>query len=210
MQKKERLEKLRRQAELTLPGPVLDVGFAANPNPFLSNAAGLDIIIPQTVPPSYASVASCNLNTEDMPFPDAAFNTVIAGDVIEHLENPSRFLRESNRVLKAGGRLIVSTPQANDWWTTLHNWFFRGLINDPDPGEHLQNWTILDMTRLLKKNGFRLTTLEGWHMQFPKIKLRIRVRRFPMLSWQVFYISEKVGPPDATVAACADGVRRAV
>lgn len=208
MVKKERLEKLQHQADLCLPGPVLDVGFAANPNPFLQEAVGLDIVVPNVIPPSYASAVVCNLNTQPMPFPDAAFKTLIAGDVIEHLENPSRFLRETNRVLRLGGRLILSTPQANDWWTTMHNWFFRKWINDPDPGEHLQNWTILDMTRLLKKNGFRVTGLEGWYMQFPKLKLRIRVRRFPILSWQVYYIAEKTGAASTTVMTYVDGVRQ--
>jgi SAM-dependent methyltransferase len=205
MQKKERLEKLQHQAELALPGRVLDVGYTANPNPFLKDAVGLDIVLPKESPPSYASVVACNLNTQTIPFPDNSFQTVIAGDVIEHLENPSHFLREANRVLAPKGRLVISTPQANDWWTTLHNWFFRRWVNDPDKGEHLQNWTILDMTRLLKKNGFRITALEGWYMQFPKIPLRIRVRRFPVLSWQVIYIAEKTESPNTSVRTIVDG-----
>ena len=145
-----------------------------------------------------------------MPFEKSSFDAVIAGDVIEHLENPSRFLREVSRVLKDGGRLIISTPQANDWWVTLHNWFFRRWVKDPDPGEHLQNWTMLDMTRLLKKNGFAVEKIEGFYMHFPKIKLAIPVRKFPALSWQVFYICSKVGNPDQSVLVHVDKTWQAI
>ena len=197
-------EKIQLQKEYCKEGSVLDIGFSANPNIFLKDAVGLDIALPKIVPENYKEAFQCNLNYEKIPTSDETFDNVIAGDVIEHVENPSFFLREINRVLKNDGRLIISTPQANDWWTTLHNWFFRGVIGDPDPGEHLSNWTFLDMIRLLKKNGFTVDRLEGFYMHFPKIKLRIRVRRFPALSWQVFYIATKTGKPESEVLVCVD------
>ncbi len=202
--KKSKSGKLKVQAGFCLPGRILDVGFAANPNPYIQNAIGLDIVLPEVSPVNYSDIVRCNLNIEPIPFADDFFDNVIAGDVIEHLENPSHFLREANRVLKRGGRLILSTPHANDWWTTLHNWFFRGIVNDPDVGEHLQNWTILDMTRILNKNGFKLITMEGLYMHFPKINIAIRVKRFPILSWQIFYVAYKQAKPDATILTKVD------
>jgi len=203
--KKTKTLKLKLQDEYCKDGYVLDVGFAASPNLFLKDAVGIDITLPKKVPSNYAHVAACNLNNEPIPFPDESFDNVIAGDVIEHIENPSLFLREANRVLRFGGRLIISTPQANDWWTTIHNWFLRGIIGDPDPGEHLSNWTFLDMTRILKKNGFILEKLDGFYMHFPKINFKIRVRHFPALSWQVFYVARKTGSPDTATLVCVDG-----
>lgn len=205
MSEKPKFKKLKLQQEYCKVGNTLDIGFAASPNPFLKDAVGVDIVLPKNIPSSYMIVKTCNLNYEHLPFLDRSFINVIAGDIIEHVENPSFFLREVNRVLDFGGRLIISTPQANDWWTTMHNWFFRGVVADPDPGEHLSNWTLLDMKRLLKKNGFSLEKIEGFYMHFPKINLRIRVRSFPALSWQVFYIAHKVELPDMTTLVCVDG-----
>lgn len=197
--------KLRRQADYAGQGMVLDVGCSANPNPFLQEACGLDILAPKELPKGYTEIVTCDLNTQSISYSDSLFDVVIAGDVIEHLENPSHFLREVNRVLKPEGRLVLSTPQANDWWTTLHNWFFRSLIRDPDTGEHLQNWTLLDMTRLLKKSGFTVDGIEGLYIRFPYLSWLIPCRRIPILCWQVYYLARKTRAPDRHVLTRVDG-----
>ncbi len=45
-----------------------------------------------------------------LPFPDAHFDHVFSIEGIEHFQNPWIFTRELCRVLKPGGRLIISTP----------------------------------------------------------------------------------------------------
>jgi SAM-dependent methyltransferase len=45
-----------------------------------------------------------------LPFPDAHFDTVFSIEGIEHFVNPWQFALELCRVLKPGGRLIISTP----------------------------------------------------------------------------------------------------
>lgn len=45
-----------------------------------------------------------------LPFGDQMFDAIISTDVIEHLENPTNLLRECSRILKPGGRLVLSTP----------------------------------------------------------------------------------------------------
>ena len=44
---------------------------------------------------------------------DAAFDAVVAFEVIEHLSHPERFVAEAGRVLKPDGVLVVSTPRAD-------------------------------------------------------------------------------------------------
>jgi SAM-dependent methyltransferase len=41
---------------------------------------------------------------------DRQFDTIFAGELIEHLANPGRFLDCSRRMLKPGGRVVLSTP----------------------------------------------------------------------------------------------------
>lgn len=49
-------------------------------------------------------------NAEKLPFKDNTFDFVIATEVIEHVRYPRRMLDEFARVLKKGGRVLLSTP----------------------------------------------------------------------------------------------------
>jgi ubiquinone/menaquinone biosynthesis C-methylase UbiE len=45
---------------------------------------------------------------DPLPFPDGAFDRVVSGLVLEHLRDLPTFFREARRVLKPGGRAVVS------------------------------------------------------------------------------------------------------
>lgn len=49
---------------------------------------------------------------EDMPFPDNTFDAIVCLGVIEYLDADHDALKEIARVLKPGGRAIISTPNA--------------------------------------------------------------------------------------------------
>ncbi|MCW3813801.1 methyltransferase domain-containing protein [Micromonospora sp. DR5-3] len=53
-----------------------------------------------------ARVQQCD--AADLPFPDAAFDTVIANHMLYHLDDPDAALAEFARVLRPGGRLAVA------------------------------------------------------------------------------------------------------
>lgn len=45
-----------------------------------------------------------------VPFPDNNFDNVFCSEVMEHVFNPDESLREINRVLKPGGKLLLTCP----------------------------------------------------------------------------------------------------
>ncbi len=49
-------------------------------------------------------------NAADLAFDDDSFDSALLGEVIEHLTNPGRVLRELKRVVRPGGRIALSTP----------------------------------------------------------------------------------------------------
>jgi SAM-dependent methyltransferase len=53
--------------------------------------------------------------TKGLPFPDATFECVVAGEIIEHVPDPDALLREVRRVLVPGGLLVLSTPNLVSW-----------------------------------------------------------------------------------------------
>jgi 2-polyprenyl-6-hydroxyphenyl methylase/3-demethylubiquinone-9 3-methyltransferase len=45
-----------------------------------------------------------------LPFEDDSFDTVILGEIIEHLNHPEKVLKEANRVLRQDGMAIITVP----------------------------------------------------------------------------------------------------
>lgn len=61
-------------------------------------------------------VADANVS---WPVPPDSFDAVTAWHVVEHLENPYHFFRETHRVLKIGGYVFVSLPNPFNWCNRL-------------------------------------------------------------------------------------------
>src|SRR5262249_17987640 len=50
-----------------------------------------------------------------LPFGDHVFDAAILKDVLEHVDRPDAIVREVRRVLKPGGRVFASSPDAQRW-----------------------------------------------------------------------------------------------
>jgi SAM-dependent methyltransferase len=57
---------------------------------------------------------------QPLPFRDGAFDAVVSLEGIEHLLTPARCLAEFCRVLRPGGRLVVTTPNVNSVQSRWH------------------------------------------------------------------------------------------
>jgi SAM-dependent methyltransferase len=68
---------------------------------------------------------------EPLPFPDESFDVVVAGELLEHLRFPEGLIGESRRVLRPGGVLVGSVPNAFRLQSRLR--FLRGRAPEDDP-----------------------------------------------------------------------------
>lgn len=57
-----------------------------------------------------ANASFCETKVPPLPFEDESFDFVVSFQVIEHIANDRRFVEEVRRVLRPGGKFIVSTP----------------------------------------------------------------------------------------------------
>ncbi|MBI3032862.1 methyltransferase domain-containing protein [Candidatus Woesearchaeota archaeon] len=169
-------------------GNVLDIGCAANPNPYLKNVIGMDLNDKVKLPSNYIKLVSHNVH-EKFPFKDNTFDTVVAGEILEHLENPFAFLRECKRVVKKGGRVIITTPNSCylpiffcDLFMIKRFYFQReyGLYS----GEvHLHHFTPRMLDRMFHYCGLKIIRREG----IPYLPLPIPRN----LRYQLLYIGTK-------------------
>lgn len=88
----------------------------------------------------------------ELPYEDSSFDLVVCTEVLEHLEEPTKALKEILRVSKK--YLIISVP--NEPFFMLSN-FLRGknlsrLGNDE---EHINHWNPLTFKKYLKQNGVK-------------------------------------------------------
>ncbi len=124
--------------------------------------------------------------TTRLPFTDASFEWVVAGEIIEHVPDPDHFLREVRRVLVPGGTLVVSTPNMVSWANRVlvplgvqplgtetssevalgrrH----RVLGQGNQVQGHLKVFTFRALTEILERYGFEVRSREGVPAFFPK------------------------------------------
>jgi SAM-dependent methyltransferase len=79
------------------------------------------------------------------------FDTIVAGEIVEHLENPGTFLRNLHRHLRPAGTLILSTP--NPFYTAQVAKIWR--YGRPQVHEDHMGWQDpLTLGQLLRRTGF--------------------------------------------------------
>jgi 2-polyprenyl-3-methyl-5-hydroxy-6-metoxy-1,4-benzoquinol methylase len=87
---------------------------------------------------------------------DASFDVVWAGEVIEHVADTSGWLSEVRRVLRSGGRLLLSTPDHGRLTMLGLALSRRALAEHFDPrGEHLRFYTRETLMELLQDFRFQ-------------------------------------------------------
>ena len=79
---------------------------ACDTAPDPTTAADIDLLTAHTRHWKYTQIAP----VDDLPFADRTFDLVFHLDVLEHVRDTREFLRNSYRVLRPGGYLLLSTP----------------------------------------------------------------------------------------------------
>lgn len=88
-----------------------------------------------------------------LPFKEEAFHLIYAHEVIEHIDDDEFFLKEACRVLRKGGLLILSTPNAA-----------KEPFNKSFHSDHVRHYTKSDITTKLTDSGlFVVATYWRYH-----------------------------------------------
>ncbi len=109
--------------------------------------------------PARRILHDCN---KGLPFPDASLDLVISIEGIEHLENPTQFLRECARVARPGATIILTTPNVDSFRSRkyvflrgYHKYFGPGRDGEKDSG-HMLPVDAMFVTHAASRIGLRL------------------------------------------------------
>jgi len=125
--------------------------------------------------------------------PSARFDAVICHQVLEHVRRPLAALGELHRVLKPGGRLVLSAPHLSRLHDLPHDYF---------------RYTPAGIRVLLEEAGFEIVELATYggvitflHHQFSTIVLGLAASLGPL-----YYLFAVVNAPFSVLASLLDRV----
>ena len=98
-----------------------------------------------------------------LPFAEASFDLVFASEVIEHLADGESFLKELRRVLKPGGRLLLSTPNSAFWVYRIYALAGRTLTEVQHPG-HVRFYSKRSLAAQIRTAGFAVEEVSARHI----------------------------------------------
>ena len=112
-----------------------------------NSVVGLDIDAAALEKAAALGIEPVQANVEEpLPFEDGSFDAVVAGELLEHLQFPDALVAEIHRVLRSGGVLVGSVPNAFRVQSRLR--FLRGRPPEDDP-THLRMFSPAAMRELL-------------------------------------------------------------
>lgn len=95
-------------------------------------------------------------DADKLPFEDGSFEAVLMFDLLEHLEDPSKSLREVRRVLKPEGILSAFTPiEGNILSIPGLAERLSGFPGKEKYAGHIQQYTLGDLLGLLKQSHLK-------------------------------------------------------
>ncbi len=112
-----------------------------------NEVVGLDVDAAALAKAGELGIEPVQANVEEpLPFHDASFDAVVAGELLEHLQFPDALVAEAHRVLRPGGVLVGSVPNAFRVQSRLR--FLRGRAPEDDP-THLRMFSPGSLRALL-------------------------------------------------------------
>jgi 2-polyprenyl-3-methyl-5-hydroxy-6-metoxy-1,4-benzoquinol methylase len=112
------------------------------------------------------------MSITNIKLPKNSFDIIISSEVLEHIEDDNKAVKELNKVLKKGGECIISVPYNPKLWSLEDKWV-----------GHKRRYTYRKLRKLLVKNGFKVNNIKC--MGFPLLRIYFALFRFFILKKKV-------------------------
>lgn len=125
-----RLEMIRAAAGNRIQGQILENGcglglYLKHLSPLGGLLVGLEYEFDRALDAKQVSDHILGAAGENLPFSSRSFDLILSNEVIEHVEDDQKAIREMVRTLKPGGRIVLFCP--NRWYPVeTHGIYWRG------------------------------------------------------------------------------------
>ncbi len=102
---------------------------------------------------------------KEIPLGDEATDVVAMIAVIEHLDEPQKILNEAFRILKQGGKLVLTTPTPLSKPILEFLSFKLGLIDKNEIGSHKNYFWTKDIKKMLLLSGFKKGGIKNYFFE---------------------------------------------
>lgn len=130
-----------------LRGKVLEFGSGLGQNIFLhkDKAQGIEI---SDFSIDFSKTKGIKVTKDIKKIKSESFDSILSVHCLEHLENPSFYLKEFHRILKPSGRLLIVSPTAGK------NRPIKNFV--PNIGKHIYHWNFNHLNELLHLMNFQI------------------------------------------------------
>ena len=109
---------------------------------------------------------------ELLPLASDSFECILLSEVIEHLERPQISIKEAARVLRPGGRLLVTTPNYRSFWPLMERAVDMLNMAPKMAGEqHISRFHSKSLKNLLIESGLKIDYLGTIYFLSPFLSL---------------------------------------
>lgn len=147
---------------LSKASPTLEIGcgtgrmFFAHPD-----HVGLDIDIRKVRFLSQFNYQAMLGDARKLPFPKNSFPQIICQEVIEHVADPKKIIKEIARVLEPGGNLVLSTPDygPSSFWPFIEK-IYEKVMPHAYAEEHITHYDEKSLRKELEKSGLKVKEIK--------------------------------------------------
>ena len=125
-------------------------------------------------------VKDCDLSEGGIPFIDHSFDIILLSEVLEHLNfHPRRIFMEIYRVLKPGGKIIITTPNLlrlnNRIKILIGKSIHPNIKEDYTSATHYREYSIKELIFLLEDSDFKINKVEYVDFDYPNINKVVKM-----------------------------------
>jgi SAM-dependent methyltransferase len=118
----------------------------------------------------YVEASQLDVSTQRLPYDDGEFAFAFCGECIEHIVDTDHLLCEINRVLKPGGRLVLTFPNiCTPIGIAMLLVGYPPMFGARYRSGHVRDFTCRTMKIAFKNCGFKVRRMKGSDFFFPKI-----------------------------------------